>query len=66
MYVGVLLPIVKFVGDDAFSVPVGEELDRMGGYGAYECRSKPFEQRTEGFFAVDIAMSTVLISLVGQ
>jgi hypothetical protein len=44
MYVGVLLPIVEFVGDDAFPVPIREEIDRTGGYDAYECRSKTFEQ----------------------
>jgi hypothetical protein len=66
MYVGVLLPIVKFVGDDAFAVPVREEVDRTGGYDAYECGSETFEQCTEGFFAVDIAMNTVLMSLVGR
>ena len=66
MYVGILLPVVEFIGDDTFPVSICEEDERTGGYDAYECRSKTFEQSAKGFFAVDIAVSNVLISWVNS
>jgi len=66
MYVGVLLPIVEFVGENTFPIPIREEVDRTGGYDAYECGSKTLEQSAKGFFAVDIAVSSVLISWVDR
>jgi len=56
VHVGVLFPVVEFVGYDAFAVPISKEVDRTGGYDADECRSKTFKQGAERFFTVDIAV----------
>ena len=32
MHVGGLFPVVDFVDDDAFAVPISREVDRAGGY----------------------------------